>query len=85
MIQQLDLFHQFYFADQGFTAIIDYCDSFPQVDIYTPDGEWCGCTNASSDASRMAAVREIINKRIAYDTERRLQYRLSGVYANITR
>ena len=64
MIQQLDLFHQLYFADQGFTAIIDYCDTSPQVNIYTPDGEWCGCTNASSDASCMAAIRETIKHRL---------------------
>ena len=63
MIPEIDLFHQLYFADQGYTAIIDYTDSNPQVDIYAPNGEWCGCTNASSDASRMGAIRQTINYR----------------------
>ena len=67
MIPKIDLFHQVYFTDQGFTAIIDYCDMMPQIDIYTPDGEWCGCTNASNHYSRLAAIRETIKFRIAYD------------------
>lgn len=58
---QYDLFHQLVYEDNGYKAVRIVDDEpFPSVHVYTPDGEWCGCTNASNYYSWTSAVREII-------------------------
>lgn len=59
----LDLFHQLYYEDSAYTAVADYTDNIPQVNVYDPNGDWCGCTNASSHYARIAAVKEIVKTR----------------------
>ena len=62
----IDLFHQLIYEADGYQAILIVDDEpFPHVNVYQPDGEWCGCTNAENRFSRLAAIRETIkiNKR----------------------
>jgi hypothetical protein len=67
MRPKVDLFHQVLFQGDGYVAIINYMEHpFPQVNVYDPHGEWCGCTNSLNEASRLAAVRHIIRTRRRY-------------------
>lgn len=66
MKPQIDLFHQLIYEDDGYQAILIVDDEpWPHVNVYQPDGEWCGGTNAENNYTRMAAIRETIkiNKR----------------------
>lgn len=64
MIPQIDLFNQlFYRSDDGFVAIICYDQDIAGINVYAPDGEWCGATRASNHYTRMADIRHIINYR----------------------
>ena len=64
MIPQLNLFNQlFYRSDDGFTAIICYYLDIADINVYTPDGEWCGATRATNHYTRMADIRNIISYR----------------------
>ena len=68
MLPKADLFNQEYYrSDDGFIAIICYEGTYPEIDVYTPQGEWCGCTNATCDASRLANIKLIIKNRIVWE------------------
>ena len=69
----IDLFNQVIYRQDGYTTIVDYESDWPipPVDVFNPDGEWCGCTNSTNEASRMAAIRNIIKYNQNY--ERRKQ------------
>ena len=42
--------------------------SFPaQTNVYTPHGEWCGCSGAVNELTLQADIRLIIKNRIDYD------------------
>lgn len=70
MLPQTDLFNQLYYrSDDGFVAIICYDSDIPNIDVYTPQGEWCGATRANCDLTRMADIRQIINHRIAWENQ----------------
>ena len=56
----LDLFHQEELRDGGYYAITDFTGNQPETKVYTPEGEYCGSTNATGRASRLAAIRQII-------------------------
>jgi hypothetical protein len=66
MVRVLDLFHQPFFTDGEYTAVINYEEETPQVCVYDPAGEWCGGTNASNHFARLAAVMSAIKTRRAY-------------------
>lgn len=58
----LDLFHQLIYEADGYQAILIVDNEpFPHVNVYRPDGEWCGGTNVVNHYSRLGAIREIIN------------------------
>ena len=68
MIPQIDLFHEMvYQSPEGFVAVRDYTDDHIQVNIYTPDGIWCGSSGASCHATVMADIRSIIKCRIKFE------------------
>lgn len=70
MLPKIDLFNQEYYrCEYGFVAIISYETIIPNIDVYTPQGEWCGCTNASNDLTRLAAVKGIIKNRIEWESQ----------------
>ena len=70
MLPKTDLFNQLYYrSSDGFVAIICYDGDIPDIDVYTPQGEWCGATRASCDLTRMADIRQIINHRIAWENQ----------------
>lgn len=61
MIPPLDLFHQLFHEEDGYTAILAVTDlPWPDIDVYRPDGQWCGSTNVENYPGRLAAVRSII-------------------------
>lgn len=67
-MQQIDLFHQLRATTkEGFVAITDYTDEWPTTHIYTPQGEWCGCSGATNEASLQADIRIIVKYRINYE------------------
>ncbi len=61
-----DLFHQPFFTDGAYVAVIDYTGDVPQVNVYDPLGEWCGGTNAANHFTRLAAVKAAIRTRRMY-------------------
>lgn len=68
MRPEIDIFHQLKVKTaEGFVAITNYTEDFPTTHVYTPQGEWCGCSNASNELSLMAAIRGIVKNRIAYE------------------
>ena len=72
MIPKIDLFHQVIYRQDGYVAIA-YFENLPWQDIHVfrPDGEWCGCTNTTTEEGRKAAIRKII--KYNQDYERRKQ------------
>ena len=71
MIPKLDLFHQlFYRSPEGFVAVLFYTERFPEANVYTPHGEWCGCSNCSSPSGLLSAVKQIIKFRINWEKQR---------------
>lgn len=68
MLPKTDMFNQEYYrSDDGFIAIICYEGTYPEIDVYTPQGEWCGNTKATRDASRLADIKHIIKNRIVWE------------------
>ena len=59
MIPDTDIWHSVFYTQDGYVAILDLTD-IPQVKVYMPNGEWCGCTGATLHHVRMKDVREII-------------------------
>lgn len=67
-MMQYDLFHQLVYEENGYKAVRIVDDEpFPSYNVYTPSGEWCGCTNAINYYSWMSAVREIIKYNMQYN------------------
>lgn len=64
---ETDLFHQEELSDGGYYAITDFSGDQPETKVYTPDGEYCGSTNATGRASRLAAIRQIIQNRKIFE------------------
>ena len=60
MIPDKDLWHSVFYEQDGYVAVLDLTGPFPSCNVYTPDGEWCGCSGASNHLSRLADVRHII-------------------------
>lgn len=68
-IPDIDLFHHLRAKTaDGFVAITDYERDPPNTHVYTPQGEWCGCSGASSEASLQADIRHIIKWRKEYES-----------------
>lgn len=68
MKPDIDLFHQLVTTTpEGFVAITDYTDNPVNTHVYTPNGEWCGCTGASSKFTMLADIRHIVKSRIEYE------------------
>ena len=68
MIPKLDLFHQlFYRSPEGFVAVLFYTERFPEANVYTPQGEWCGCSGATNEWTLQADIRHIVKTRINYE------------------
>ena len=65
----IDLFNQVIYRQDGYVAIVDYESDWPipPVDVFNPAGEWCGCTNSTNEAIRMAAIRQIIKYNQDYE------------------
>lgn len=60
MIPESDLFNEVRPRDGGFYTIKTFEESPPVIHVYAPDGNWCGCTNATGRATQLAAIRQII-------------------------
>ena len=76
MKPDIDLFHQLVTTTpEGFVAITDYTDNPVNTHVYTPQGEWCGCTGASSKFAMLADIRHIVKSRIEYDYRKNNQRR----------
>lgn len=68
MIPKLDLFHQLAAkTPEGFVAITCYTFEPVQTNVYTPQGEWCGCSGAINDLTLQADIRDIVKNRIDYE------------------
>ena len=67
MLPKTNLFNQEYYrSDDGFIAIICYEGTYPEIDVYTPQGEWCGNTKATKTIPgtievRVTADRQTLN------------------------
>jgi hypothetical protein len=71
MIPNIDLFHQLLVkTKEGFVAITNYTDDPVKTHVYTPHGEWCGCSGASNNLSLLADIRHIVKSRIKYEKSR---------------
>ena len=67
-MMQIDLFHQLYAkTKEGFFAITDYMSEPVTTHVYTPQGEWCGCSGSSNELTIQADIRVIIQTRIDYE------------------
>lgn len=68
---ETDLFHQLVYKDSdGFCGIMDYTQELPFVQVYTPQGEWCGGTGAvCCEASIRGNIRAIVKYRKEYEIE----------------
>lgn len=70
MIPKLDLFNQLVTkTQQGFVAITCYLREPVQTNVYTPQGEWCGCSGATNELTLMADIRHIVKTRIEYERQ----------------
>ena len=68
MTKDIDLFHQLRATTkEGFVAITDYMSSPTKTHVYTPQGEWCGCSGASNELTLQADIRIIVKTRIDYE------------------
>ena len=68
MRPQIDLFHQLRATTkEGFLAITNYMWDPIKTDVYTPQGEWCGCSGAIDEMSLQADIRHIVKTRIRYE------------------
>jgi len=67
---QYDLFNQLRMVTpEGFVAVTNYEREPTKTHIYTPQGEWCGCSGAANEASLKADIRIIVKSRIEYETK----------------
>ena len=65
---QYDLFHELRATTkEGFIAITDYFSHPIQTNVYTPQGEWCGCSGATNEWTLQADIRHIVKTRINYE------------------
>ena len=68
MVPQIDLFHQLRATTkEGFLAITNYMWEPVNTHVYTPQGEWCGCSGATNELSLQADIRHIVKTRIRYE------------------
>ena len=71
MVQVIDIFHQLFMkTEEGFVAITNYTESTIKTHVYTPQGEWCGCSGATNELSLKADIRHIVKSRIDYEKAR---------------
>ena len=70
-IPGIDLFHQLRAkTKEGFVAVTDYMREPVNTHVYTPQGEWCGCSGACNELSLQADIRHIVKTRIDYERKR---------------
>lgn len=63
----IDLFHPLvYESPEGYKAISDFTEHVPHTRVYTPDGTWCGSTDAEPEIGMLARVKGIIRWHINY-------------------
>ena len=68
MKPDIDLFHQLVTTTpEGFVAITNFKGDPVKTHVYTPQGEWCGCTGASNKFTMLADIRHIVKSRIEYE------------------
>ena len=68
MVPQIDLFHQLRATTkEGFLAITNYMWDPVKTHVYTPQGEWCGCSGATNELSLQADIKNIVKTRIKYE------------------
>lgn len=75
MKPKLDLWHQLeWITPEGFWVVLVLTEPCPARSVYTPEGEYCGGTNAENRWSYEAAVRLIVKSRIKYEAATQSQH-----------
>ena len=68
MVPVIDIFHQLFMkTEEGFVAITNYTERTIKTHVYTPQGEWCGCSGAINELSLQADIQNIVKTRIRYE------------------